>query len=81
MRSTKNRSLLNVNEDFECKCNAEITLLDSFFLFNGLSTRLNPAVVTYGEFGNLVTIACEHTRHLLTTASALAIESYAFIFG
>ena len=31
MRSPKNRSLLGVNEDFEDKHNAEITLLDGFF--------------------------------------------------
>ena len=30
LRSPKNRSLLKVNEDFEGKCNAEITILDVF---------------------------------------------------
>ena len=30
LRSPKNRSLLDVNEDFEDKRNAEITLLDNF---------------------------------------------------
>ena len=36
---------------------------------------------TYGKFGNLIAIASEHTRHLLTTASALTIESNALVFG
>ena len=33
LRSPKNRSLLGVNEDFEGKCNVEITLLDNFFIY------------------------------------------------
>ena len=36
MRSPKKRSLLGVNELFEGKRNAEITLLDGFFLFEAL---------------------------------------------
>ena len=35
LRSPKNRSLLDVNEDFEGKRNTEITLLDDFLGWGG----------------------------------------------
>lgn len=40
LRSTRNRSLLKVNEDFECKRNAEITLQNAFFTSSSQQTPL-----------------------------------------